>query len=250
MWTVTSLGISCAIAPTHASRPARARPRRIDSILHAPGKARPKARATKTTVGYPKFRSPGSNPCMIAVRRIGEVEHDAQILCRGGLSRGAGSARDRIIACSNRKAVVEAAGVQAPRFEVDPMWPKPLPNHWVIGADDRRRRRRQRPHLDHPSRRLARSQGTVRHLESAGCGMLRRRAAGSGIQRGRRPDRALGRPGRRLRLAGVEPRHRRRLQRQRLDRRQRPRHSSPPPLRCRTDESQHGRRRRFTTAWS
>ena len=24
--------------------------------------------------------------------------------------------------------------VQAPRFEVDPMWPKPLPNHWVIGA--------------------------------------------------------------------------------------------------------------------
>ena len=24
--------------------------------------------------------------------------------------------------------------VQAPRFEVDPMWPKPLPNHWVIGS--------------------------------------------------------------------------------------------------------------------
>src|SRR5580693_1866040 len=33
-----------------------------------------------------------------------------------------------------KKAVVEAAGVQAPRFEVDPMWPKPLPNHWVIGS--------------------------------------------------------------------------------------------------------------------
>lgn len=32
-----------------------------------------------------------------------------------------------------RKAKVEAAGVQAPRFEVDVMWPKPLPNHWVIG---------------------------------------------------------------------------------------------------------------------
>src|SRR5579863_1234436 len=32
-----------------------------------------------------------------------------------------------------RKAVVEAAGTQAPRFEVDPMWPKPLPNHWVMG---------------------------------------------------------------------------------------------------------------------
>ena len=25
------------------------------------------------------------------------------------------------------------AGVQAPRFEVDPLWPKPLPNHWLQG---------------------------------------------------------------------------------------------------------------------
>jgi hypothetical protein len=34
-----------------------------------------------------------------------------------------------------KRAMVEAAeGVMAPRFEVDPMWPKPLPNHWVIGA--------------------------------------------------------------------------------------------------------------------
>lgn len=34
----------------------------------------------------------------------------------------------------DRQVQVEAAGAQAPRFEVDPMWPKPLPNHWVIGA--------------------------------------------------------------------------------------------------------------------
>ena len=32
------------------------------------------------------------------------------------------------------RAVVEAAAVQAPRFEVDPLWPKPLPNHWIVGA--------------------------------------------------------------------------------------------------------------------
>jgi DNA-binding beta-propeller fold protein YncE len=32
------------------------------------------------------------------------------------------------------RAVVEAAGTQAPRFEVDPLWPKPLPNHWVMGS--------------------------------------------------------------------------------------------------------------------
>jgi hypothetical protein len=33
----------------------------------------------------------------------------------------------------DKRAVVEAAGVQAPSFEVDPMWPKPLPNHWIMG---------------------------------------------------------------------------------------------------------------------
>jgi DNA-binding beta-propeller fold protein YncE len=32
-----------------------------------------------------------------------------------------------------KRAVVEAAAVQAPRFEVDPLWPKPLPNHWIVG---------------------------------------------------------------------------------------------------------------------
>ena len=33
------------------------------------------------------------------------------------------------------RAAVQAAGaVQAPRFEVDPLWPKPLPNHWVLGS--------------------------------------------------------------------------------------------------------------------
>jgi len=34
-----------------------------------------------------------------------------------------------------RRAVAQDGGaVQAPRFEVDPLWPKPLPNHWVIGS--------------------------------------------------------------------------------------------------------------------
>ncbi len=33
----------------------------------------------------------------------------------------------------DKKALAEATGVQAPRFEVDPMWPKPLPNHWILG---------------------------------------------------------------------------------------------------------------------
>ena len=28
----------------------------------------------------------------------------------------------------------EAQGVEAPMFEVDPLWPKPLPNHWILGS--------------------------------------------------------------------------------------------------------------------
>ena len=26
------------------------------------------------------------------------------------------------------------SGVEAPMFEVDPFWPKPLPNHWILGS--------------------------------------------------------------------------------------------------------------------
>jgi DNA-binding beta-propeller fold protein YncE len=40
---------------------------------------------------------------------------------------GAGSA------ALSRRATAEAAAVMAPKFEVDPLWPKPLPNHWVLG---------------------------------------------------------------------------------------------------------------------
>lgn len=33
-----------------------------------------------------------------------------------------------------RTAVAQTQpGVQAPMFQVDPLWPKPLPNHWIIG---------------------------------------------------------------------------------------------------------------------
>src|ERR1041384_7846259 len=35
------------------------------------------------------------------------------------------------------QAVLQGAqgpGVEAPAFEVDPLWPKPLPNHWILGS--------------------------------------------------------------------------------------------------------------------
>src|ERR1700741_668456 len=31
-----------------------------------------------------------------------------------------------------KQGTVQAAGEQAPKFEVDPFWPKPLPNGWVL----------------------------------------------------------------------------------------------------------------------
>ncbi|HUK36412.1 MAG TPA: hypothetical protein VLV86_20990, partial [Vicinamibacterales bacterium] len=31
-------------------------------------------------------------------------------------------------------AAQKPATVEAPYFEVDPFWPKPLPNHWVTGS--------------------------------------------------------------------------------------------------------------------
>jgi hypothetical protein len=42
-----------------------------------------------------------------------------------------------LVALALGQAVVDRAvaqAPQAPRFEVDPMWPKPLPNHWVLGS--------------------------------------------------------------------------------------------------------------------
>jgi hypothetical protein len=33
----------------------------------------------------------------------------------------------------DNKATAQGRTVQAPMFEVDPLWPKPLPNHWLLG---------------------------------------------------------------------------------------------------------------------
>lgn len=35
---------------------------------------------------------------------------------------------------SRLQAAIAARSVDAPRFEVDPFWPKPLPNHWILGS--------------------------------------------------------------------------------------------------------------------
>jgi DNA-binding beta-propeller fold protein YncE len=35
---------------------------------------------------------------------------------------------------AERIAAQAGSGAQAPKFQVDPMWPKPLPNHWLFGS--------------------------------------------------------------------------------------------------------------------
>lgn len=37
-------------------------------------------------------------------------------------------------ACLDNVAETADGGVEAPIFEVDPFWPKPLPNHWILGS--------------------------------------------------------------------------------------------------------------------
>ena len=47
------------------------------------------------------------------------------------LSLGCGGGGDTIAEGPAADAV--ASGPQAPMFQVDPFWPKPLPNHWILG---------------------------------------------------------------------------------------------------------------------
>ena len=39
-----------------------------------------------------------------------------------------------LAACADQVSEQESSGVQVPVFEVNPLWPKPLPNHWVLGS--------------------------------------------------------------------------------------------------------------------
>ena len=54
-------------------------------------------------------------------------------ICAGLLVLGVGLGLGPRLLRSDVVAQTRGA-VQAPMFEVDPFWPKPLPNHWVLGA--------------------------------------------------------------------------------------------------------------------
>ena len=37
-------------------------------------------------------------------------------------------------ACLDEAADTDLGGIGVPLFEVDPLWPQPLPNHWILGS--------------------------------------------------------------------------------------------------------------------
>ena len=50
------------------------------------------------------------------------------------LAAAGGIATVALVVRPGMEAAAQGATVQAPRFEVDPYWPKPLPNHWLLGS--------------------------------------------------------------------------------------------------------------------
>ena len=107
----------------------------------------------------------------------------------------------------SKRTVVHAGGVMAPKFEVDPFWPKPLPNHWVIG---------QTIGLSVDSKDniwIIHRPGTLEpkesYLEDKQRRVLHCGAGCSGIRPGREPNPSLGQS-RRSRLAHLESRNHRR----------------------------------------
>ena len=142
-----------------------------------------------------------------------------------------------IVACGVGQSVVEDAaqeqataggdGQLVPMFEVDPLWPKNLPNHWLmgptIGVDVDSRDHIWVVHRNTPDQFAGRTEiGLVQDPPLSECC-----APGPPVlefdQEGE-PRRELGRPGdrdRRLRVARLQPRDHHRPYGQRLDRRQR-----------------------------
>ena len=137
--------------------------------------ARPEVRA----------RSSGGTGAMRQHPRLDPVAFVAA--ARGARAR---RARARAHGCSRRRRAISSTRRE---FEVDPTFPKPLPNHWLLGADDRRRRRRAGSRLDRPSRRSASCPARRgARPESADRDVLLEGAADPRVRSGRQPRRATG----------------------------------------------------------
>ena len=130
-----------------------------------------------------------------------------------------------------REAEAQGSSVTAPMYEVDPLWPKPLPNNWLLGwtigawVDEQ-----DYVWIIHRGAGGLHNNERGAELNPPIAECCRNRAARARV-RSRGQSRALlGRPRTGLRMAAVQPRHPRRLQGQCLDRRQRREGRAPPQV--------------------
>ena len=70
---------------------------------------------------------------MSILKRFGLLAAAATLALAVACSGGSGAAETPAEA-SAAAGSADVGGVQAPMFEVDPFWPKPLPNHWLLGS--------------------------------------------------------------------------------------------------------------------
>ena len=139
-------------------------------------------RATRACSG------PSEGEAMMTPRR--EAHASPAALAVAIVALGVGSARSRRDAARTPS--------QAPRFEVDPLWPKPLPNHWVLGnvigvGVDAQRSRVHRPSQRHVRRDAPRSARSQKPPLSECCVAG---AAGARVRSRRQSRERVGRTGR------------------------------------------------------
>jgi DNA-binding beta-propeller fold protein YncE len=76
--------------------------------------------------------TPDPGPALAERRKRNMTNRDRRIgVILVGLFIGLGICHNMLEDAASAQA---RNAVQAPRFEVDPLWPKPLPNHWLLGS--------------------------------------------------------------------------------------------------------------------
>jgi hypothetical protein len=71
---------------------------------------------------------------MSFLKRFGPLAAMAVMAIAAACSGGSEATETSAPAAAPAEAMGDASGPQAPMFEVDPLWPKPLPNHWLLGS--------------------------------------------------------------------------------------------------------------------
>ena len=118
-WTVTSFGISCA-------RGRLGRASTTTAVVTMKSAARPRASgrrsiAIRRSVYWRPIRGESST-VRISITL-------AMRMNRSALTAAVARCRDRLHRVSGH-----AWQTSSPRLQVDPLWPKPLPNHWLFGS--------------------------------------------------------------------------------------------------------------------